>query len=125
MTRGAIMILMRRALLVSFCLLITVAVTAAGPTYIPIAAARQQAQGATVTVVGLVTVPSGDFKSSSSDEGFAIQDQTAGIWISVTKNLRLRLGQRVEVTGVLGTSESKLQLVPAQLSDVKVLPGSQ
>ncbi len=97
---------------------------ATGPKYIPIAAARQQAQGTTVTVEGLVTVPSGDFSSSSEDEGFAIQDQTAGIWISLAQNLHLRLGQRVEVTGTLGQSEEKLQIVtsPAQ---VKRLPGKE
>lgn len=96
----------------------------AAPSYIPIARARQQAQGTTVTVEGLVTVPSGSFRSSSGDEGFAVQDQTGGIWISVSKNLRLRLGQRVQVTGTLGTNESKLQIV-ADPSNVKPLPGRE
>lgn len=100
------------------------AALAAAPAYIPIATARQQAQGTTVTVLGLVTVPSGAFASSSGDEGFAVQDQTAGIWVSVTKDLHLRVGQRVEVTGVLGQNENKLQIVPADASGVKVLPGS-
>jgi DNA/RNA endonuclease YhcR with UshA esterase domain len=90
------------------------------PGYIPIAAARQQAQGAKVTVVGLVTVPSGDFSSSSGDQGFAIQDQTAGIWVSVAKNLHLRLGQKVQVSGTLGTSAGKLQIASAT---VKPLAG--
>jgi hypothetical protein len=58
---------------------------AAQPSYIPIASARTQKKGATLTVLGLVTVPSGDFRSSSADEGFAIQDQTAGIWVSIAK----------------------------------------
>lgn len=91
------------------------------PAYIPIAAARQQGQGATVTVVGLVTVPSGDFKSSSDDEGFAVQDQTAGIWVSVAKNLHLHLGQKVQVSGTLGTSAGKLQI---QSATVKPLAGT-
>ena len=86
------------------------------PQFTPIAAARQQSQGATVTVIGLVTVPSGDFKSSSGDEGFAIQDQTAGIWVSVPKNLHLRLGQKVQVSGTLGTSYGKLQLASATVT---------
>jgi DNA/RNA endonuclease YhcR with UshA esterase domain len=119
------MTIMRTVSILALALLFTFAAIAATPAWIPIAAARQQAQGATVTVIGLVTVPSADFSSSSGDKGFAIQDQTGGIWISVAQNLRLRLGQRVEVTGVLGTSENKLQLVPAKLSDVKVLPGSE
>ncbi|HEX9982628.1 MAG TPA: DNA-binding protein [Thermoanaerobaculia bacterium] len=116
---------MRRLLILVFLLLPLAGLTAATPRYIPIAAARQQAQGTTVTVLGLVSVPSGDFSSSSGDEGFAIQDQTGGIWVSVPKNPRLRLGQRVQVTGVLGVSAAKLQIVPAGESGIEVLPGTQ
>jgi DNA/RNA endonuclease YhcR with UshA esterase domain len=97
---------------------------AAAPAFVPIAAARQQAQGTSVTVEGLVTVPSGDFRSSSSDQGFAIQDQTGGIWVSVEKNLDLQLGQRVRVTGTLGESEEKLQIAAAP-ADVRRLPGQE
>jgi hypothetical protein len=95
---------------------------AAGPRYIPIAAARTEAQGTSVTVLGTVTVPSGDFRSSSEDEGFAIQDQTGGIWVSVKKNLRLKLGQTVLVTGILGESEEKLQIVPADPANITLVP---
>lgn len=91
----------------------------------PIAAARQQAQGSTVTVMGLVTVRPGDFSSSSGDEGFAIQDQTGGIWISVPNRLPLRVGQRVRVQGTLGTSNGKLQIVPAMPEGVEALRGDQ
>jgi hypothetical protein len=73
--------------------------------------------------MGLVTVPSGDFRSSSEDEGFAIQDQTAGIWISVKKNLKFKVGQKVLVSGTLGQSFGKLQIVPNNLADVEALPG--
>jgi RPA family protein len=111
-----------RALFVAVLLLAFTA-TAAGPAYIPIAAARTQAQDTTVTVLGTVTVPSGDFRSSSEDEGFAIQDQTGGIWVSVKQNPRLKLGQNVIVTGTLGTSAGKLQLVPADASGVTVHRG--
>jgi DNA/RNA endonuclease YhcR with UshA esterase domain len=112
-------------LVVAGSILFAATLEAAAPPYIPIASARDQAQGTTVTVMGLVTVPSGDFRSSSADEGFAIQDQTAGIWVSVKKNLRLRLGQRVVVTGTLGESAGKLQIVPADPAQVKPLPGNQ
>lgn len=88
---------------------------------IPIAAARAQAQGTTVTVIGLVTVPSGTFRSSSEDEGFAIQDQTGGIWVSVKKNPKLAFKQKVMVTGTLGTRAGKSQIVP---TDVVKLPGT-
>jgi hypothetical protein len=89
---------------------------------IPIAAARQQPVNSTVTVMGLVTVPSGDFRSSSADEGFAIQDQTGGIWVTVPKNPHYRLGERIRVTGTLTTSESKLQITPTAFER---LAGSQ
>lgn len=96
----------------------------AAPAFVPIAAARQQAQGTSVTVEGLVTVPSGDFRSSSSDQGFAVQDQTGGIWVSLDKNPGLRLGQRVRVTGTLGESEEKLQIVTTP-ADIRRLPGQE
>ena len=102
---------------------VPVCAAAAGPNYIPIVTARAQAQGTTVAVMGLVTVPSGDFRSSSGDEGFAIQDQTAGIWISVKTNLKFKVGQRVLVSGILGQSFEKLQIVPNSLADVEALPG--
>jgi len=110
-----------RSLFVALALVLGSSAWAAPPA-IPIAAARQQAQGTTVTVEGLVTVPSGAFLSSSGDEGFALQDQTGGIWISVAKDLRVRLGQRVRVTGALGTNVRKLQ-IQADPAGVKPLPG--
>lgn len=112
------------ALLVVLAEMAVGSLAGAAPAFVPIATARQQAQGASVTVEGLVTVPSGDFRSSSSDEGFAVQDQTGGIWVSLNKNLHLRLGQRVRVSGTLGESEEKLQIV-ADPADVQRLPGRE
>lgn len=106
-------------------LLLTARLSAQTPALIPIAAARQQAQGSTVTVMGLVTVRPGDFSSSSGDEGFAIQDQTGGIWVSVEGRLPLRVGQRVRVQGALGVSNGKLQIVPVMPGGVEGLPGEQ
>jgi DNA/RNA endonuclease YhcR with UshA esterase domain len=112
-----------RALVPAWIVIASICAAAAGPNYIPIVTARVQAQGTTVAVMGLVTVPSGDFRSSSGDEGFAIQDQTAGIWISVKKNLKFKVGQRLLVSGTLGQNFGKLQIVPNSLADVKALPG--
>jgi DNA/RNA endonuclease YhcR with UshA esterase domain len=112
-----------RALVLALVVITPLCAAAAGPNYIPIAAARTQAQGTSVAVMGLVTVPSGNFRSSSEDEGFAIQDQTAGIWISVKKDLRFEIGQRVLITGTLGQSVGKLQIVPNSPADVEALPG--
>lgn len=103
----------------------SVSLFAQTPVYIPIAAARTQAQGSTVTVMGLVTVPSGDFRSSSEDNGFAVQDQTGGIWVSLKKNPNLTLGQKVLVTGILGVSAAKLQIVPSDPAAVRALPGKE
>lgn len=111
--------------LVLACIVAPICATAAGPNYIPIVTARVQPQGTTVAVMGLVTVPSGNFQSSSADEGFAIQDQTAGIWISVRKKLKFKIGQRVLVTGTLGESFGKLQIVPGDVADVKAFPGGK
>jgi DNA/RNA endonuclease YhcR with UshA esterase domain len=112
-----------QALVLAWIVIAPICAAAAGPNYIPIVTARVQAQGTTIAVMGLVTVPSGDFRSSSGDEGFAIQDQTAGIWISVQKNLKFKVGQRVLVSGTLGQSFGKLQIVPNSLADVEALPG--
>jgi hypothetical protein len=90
---------------------------------IDIGAARQLPPGTVVTVEGSVTVPSGDFSSSSFDEGFAIQDHTGGIYVSVATNLGLTVRQRVLVTGQLVDSFGLLTLVPASDGDVEVLRG--
>jgi DNA/RNA endonuclease YhcR with UshA esterase domain len=113
------------SLIVVLSLTVAALATTATPAYIPIAAARQQPYKTTVTVMGLVTVPSGAFSSSSEDEGFAVQDQTAGIWVSVKTDLKLRIGQRVQVTGVLDVSAGKLQIQPASAAGVQRLPGSE
>lgn len=110
--------------LLAFLAMTVGSLVGAAPAFVPVAVARQQAQGTSVTVEGLVTVPSGDFRSSSSDEGFAVQDQTGGIWVSVNRNLRLRIGRRVRVSGTLGESEEKLQIVAAP-SDIQQLPGQE
>lgn len=112
-----------RVLALALVVITPLCAAAAGPNYIPIAAARAQAQGTPVTVMGLVTVSSGNFRSSSEDEGFAIQDQTAGIWVSVKKDLGFKVGQRLLITGTLGQSVGKLQIVPNSPADVEALRG--
>ena len=53
------------------------------PRKISIGEARSLPLGTIVTVQGSVTVPSGAFSSSTFDQGFAIQDRTGGIYVSV------------------------------------------
>lgn len=97
------------------------AVSAQEPRPIELSAARALPLGTVVTVEGTVTVPSGLLSSGGSlDQGFAIQDRTAGIYVSVATNLGLTLRQRVRVTGKLAQSNGFLLLVPASTRDVEV-----
>jgi hypothetical protein len=107
-------------LLAAALLLAPAAGQAATPKVIPIAIARLLPLGTVVTIDGSVTTPSGDFASSFFDEGFAIQDRTAGIYVSLQENLNLDVRQQARVTGALADSGGLLILVPADGSDVKV-----
>jgi len=71
---------------------------------IDIGAARGLPVGSTVTLKGTVTVPSGAFESGTFDKGFAIQDKTGGMYVSVAGDLGLRMRDQVEVTGQLADS---------------------
>jgi hypothetical protein len=86
-----------------------------------IGAARALPLGTVVTVEGSVTVPSGLLSSGGSlDQGFAIQDHSGGIYVSVATNLGLKLRQRVLVTGKLADANGLLILVPASTGDVEM-----
>ncbi|MBW3572767.1 MAG: hypothetical protein KY467_16855 [Gemmatimonadetes bacterium] len=77
----------------------------------PLARARELGAGATVLVEGVVSVPPGVF-----DGGFAIQDQTAGIWVLPSANpVQLRVGQRVRVQGTLDEPNGQLAIMPAAI----------
>lgn len=90
-----------------------------------IADARQEPLGTVVTVVGSVTVPSGAFASSTFDQGFAIEDDTAGIYVSVADNPGLNFHRRVQVTGVLDDDGfGLLVLRPAGAADIQRLGGA-
>jgi hypothetical protein len=116
--------LLRAAVVLATCFALSAAPAAAAAVAedhggaIDIGAARHLPLGTVVTVEGSVTVPSGDFSSSSFDEGFAIQDHTGGIYVSVATNLGLTVRERVQVTGQLLDSFGLLTLVPAADSDV-------
>ena len=77
---------------------------APGRAAISIAEARSLPLGTVVTVDGSVTVASGAFSSSIFDQGFAIQDYTGGIYVSVADNLGFALRQQVRVRGQLADS---------------------
>jgi hypothetical protein len=92
---------------------------------ISIAEARSLPAGTVVTVEGSVTVPSGTFSSSTFDQGFGLQDDTAGIYVSTADNPNLNFHHRVQVTGAVGDDGfGLLVLRPASLADVVKLPGA-
>lgn len=104
-----------------FCLLATVASRTAAarpPHSISIADARALPLGSRVTVEGTVSTPSGAFASSFFDAGFGMQDDCAGIYVSLQTDLLLVPGDRVRVTGVLADSFGLLVLLPDDPSDV-------
>jgi hypothetical protein len=86
-----------------------------------IADAREEPLGSTVTVGGLATTRAGALASFTLDQGFAIQDGTAGIWVSLAAHRRVMEGRRVTVTGTLVDRSGLLALVPERAGDVRVL----
>jgi DNA/RNA endonuclease YhcR with UshA esterase domain len=84
-----------------------------------IAAARALPLGTRVTVAGTVSTPSGAFASSFFDAGFGMQDDRAGIYVSLQADVHVVPGDRVRVTGVLADSYGLLVLLPAAPSDVE------
>ena len=91
----------------------------AEPKTITIAEARSLPLGTVVTIDGVVTVPSGAFNSSTFDQGFAIQDRTGGIYVSVPNNLGFTLRQQVRVTGTLADTVQPGLLVLIDVTDIK------
>jgi DNA/RNA endonuclease YhcR with UshA esterase domain len=86
-----------------------------------IAETRAMPLGTVVTIEGTVTTPSGVFASSFFDEGFAIQDKTAGIFVSFPNtDIGVQPPRHVEVTGVLQDVSGLLVIAPASVDDVKV-----
>jgi DNA/RNA endonuclease YhcR with UshA esterase domain len=103
-------------------LLILLALPAVAVAATPIAGARVLPLGTTVTIEGRVTVPSGLFSSASlEDQGFAIEDVTGGIYVSLDDDLGLHLNQQVRVTGTLDQLFNIL-FARAQPSGVVLLP---
>jgi len=88
---------------------------------ISIAEARSLPLGTVVTIVGLVTVPSGAFSSSTFDQGFAIQDKTGGIYVSTGANHSLTPRQQVQVTGTLADNVLPGLLVLTDVTAIKVI----
>jgi hypothetical protein len=97
----------------------------AGAEVISIAEARSLPAGTVVTVEGSVTVPSGTYASSTFDQGFGLQDDTGGIYVSTAGSSGLNFHRHVRVTGEVGDDGFGLTVIrPASLADVETLPGA-
>jgi hypothetical protein len=78
-----------------------------------------------VTIEGVVSTPSGAFRSSFEDLGFGVQDVSGGIYVSLPFDRRLSVGQRVRVVGTRGDTQGLAILVPDHPNDVAVLKGRE
>ncbi len=91
---------------------------AASPRIVSIEAARRLPLDTVVTVAGVASTPSGVFESSFFDKGFAVQDGTGGIFVSLQTDLHVLPRTRVVVTGVLKSSSGLLVIAPSSISAV-------
>ncbi len=94
------------------------------PDPVTIAEARALAAGKDATVEGFVTVVPGTFNSATGEQGFAIQDATGGIYVSMTEKMDFALDTKVMVSGKLGQTAQQTVLSAAK-ADVSVGMGTQ
>lgn len=84
-----------------------------------IESARTLPAGASVTVTGVAISGTGDF--SPNDNGFAIADRGAGIYVADSLTLDIEVGQTVRVSGVIGsTFGGVLAILPSSIEPVGV-----
>lgn len=91
------------------------------PPVISIADAKKLSLGSEITIEGVVTVASGTFRSSFSDEGFQVQDKTSGMYITIKTDLHLTVGQRVRLTGKLSETALKFQIIDTDKNSVQII----
>ena len=72
-----------------------------GSGTIKIAEARALPEGHGATIEGHITAAPGGFNSFMDDQGFVLQDESGGVYISLAERLDIILDQRVQVTGKL------------------------
>jgi DNA/RNA endonuclease YhcR with UshA esterase domain len=94
------------------------------PLATPISQARGGDTGSTVTIEGAVSVAPGTFVSAMGDEGFALQDDSGGIYVKVAQKPGFGLNARVRVKGTLD-EQNKLRILKAEPADVELLQGTQ
>jgi DNA/RNA endonuclease YhcR with UshA esterase domain len=89
-----------------------------------IADARGNPSGTQVTVEGYVSVQPGAFVSALGDQGFAVQDDTGGVYVKVDEKQSFGLGAHVRVTGTLD-EQDKLRILKAVPADISTLSGTK
>lgn len=99
--------------------LIVLGLMAQAQTAMSIAQARAETSGSEVVLSGRVMSPSGAYASWSYDQGFLISDGTAGIYVSVAENPRLKVGERVRVSGTLASSYNLLVLSVSDAASIE------
>lgn len=82
------------------------------------------AADAEATVEGFVTVAPGTFSSATSEQGFAIQDDSGGVYVSTMTKLDFGLDAKVRVKGKLGDI-AKLATINSASADVSVQSGTK
>lgn len=98
--------------------------SACGAGAMSINGARTRDTGTPVTIEGAVTVAPGTFKSAMEDDGFSVQDSSAGIYVKMAQKQPFGLGAKVRVTGTLD-EQNKLRILKAEPAGVKQLHGTQ
>ena len=104
-------------------LLAVSALVACGPRPDAIREAHSAPVGTGLTVEGYVTVPPGAFESSLGNPGFALQDDSGGVWVKTATKLDFALGQQVRVKGVVG-EEAQMRLVDTASGSAEKLSGT-
>lgn len=102
---------------------LTFLTSACGHSTTSISEARAKATGTEVTVEGTVTVAPGDFASATGDQGFAVQDSSGGVYVTITEKQSFGLGAKVRVTGTVD-EQNMLGVLKAEPSGVELLDGT-
>ncbi len=93
---------------------------AAHADVIAISALSDLQTGAAVTIQGRVTVPSGTFYTAITDQGFAVNDGTGGIFICTGEtDYRLRERRTVEIEGTVGEIHGMPCVVASQVDRIR------
>lgn len=92
---------------------------------IPIATVRGLPEGSVVSVEGVATMYTGGYFAGSTSTKFYVQDETGGVQVFAPggmQDIRVRIGDRVRVTGELEYFRNQLEVIPLDnLADVEIL----